>query len=163
VPNDLHVYLRNHEAAASAGYDLIRRAASSQRSRPYGDTLTELAAEDRRDLDALRQLMAQLGVRPDRILGTAARLGERAGRLKPNGHLVRRAPVSDLVEVEGILDVLQLKAAGWRALAAAGVGPADPSTDLDTLTSRAEAQIRELTAVHLQVAGTVLGTGTAGH
>ncbi len=50
----LAIYLRNHEAAASAGYDLFRRASSNQRKKPYAAELTELAAEVRDDLGALR-------------------------------------------------------------------------------------------------------------
>ena len=159
MPSQLSIYLRNHEAAARAGYDLVRRAATSQRKRPHGGELRVLAAEDGQDLEALRLLMAHLDVPPDRVLGVTARLGERAGRLKPNGHLVRRAPLSDLVEVEGVLNALQLKASGWRALAAAGVGDLDPTTDLDALALRAEAQIARVTPLHTQVAAGALRAG----
>jgi hypothetical protein len=155
VPDQLRIYLRNHEAAARGGYDLLRRAASSQRTRPHGDVLAALVAEDREDLEALHRLMRRLGVSPDPVLGTAARVGERLGRLKPNGHLLRRAPLSDLIEVEGALQVLQLKAAGWRALQAAGV-VSDGQTDLPSLTARAEAQVARVTALHRDVAGTSL-------
>ncbi len=51
-------------------------------------------------------------MRPDGLLGTVTRLSERVGQLKPNGHLVRRAPLSDLVGVEGTLEALQRKVAG---------------------------------------------------
>jgi hypothetical protein len=158
VPSQLSIYLRNHEAAAKAGYDLIRRTASGQRRRPYADTLATLVREDREDLAALHHVMARLEVSPDPLLGTATRLGERVGRLKPNGHLLRRAPLSDLVEVEGVLSVLQLKASGWRALQAAGVA-SDAGADLGQLIGRAEAQIARLTTVHRDVAATSLRGG----
>jgi len=158
VPSQLSIYLRNHEAAARGGHDLLRRAASSQRRRPYGDELHALVLQDREDLDALRQLMARLDVPPDRLLGAAARLGERAGRLKPNGRLVRRAPLSDLVEIEGVLLALQLKAAGWRALEAVGVSADDPGADLGRLVQRAEAQLARVTSLHAEVATTSLRT-----
>ena len=155
VPSQLAIYLRNHEAAARGGYDLLRRTASGQRSRPYAAVLATLVAEDGEDLEALHRLMRRLGVSPDPLLGTATRLGERLGRLKPNGHLLRRAPLSDLVEVEGALQVLQLKAAGWRALQAAGVA-SDGETDLTSLAARAEGQVERVTALHRDVAATSL-------
>ena len=155
MPSQLSIYLRNHEAAAKAGYDLIRRAATGQRQRPHAGELDALAAEDGEDLAALHHLMRRLGVPPDPLLSATARIGERLGRLKPNGHLLRRAPLSDLVEVEGVLNVLQLKASGWRALQAAGVA-SDGEVDLARLLERAEAQIARVTAVHRTVAAASL-------
>ena len=74
--------------------------------------------------------------RPERL---ALRAGERVGRLKPNGHLVRRAPLSDLVEVEAGLDAVHAKACGWQALRAApGL---DAAVVLDDLMRRAEDQL----------------------
>ena len=149
MPSQLSIYLRNHEAAARAGHDLVRRTALNQRRKPYADDLRRLVVENQEDLDALHALMRRLEVTPDQLLGTALRLGERAGRLKPNGHLVRRAPLSDLVEVEGVLSATQIKAAGWRALRAAGIGQPD---ELSDLLGRAERQLERLTALHAQVA-----------
>jgi hypothetical protein len=153
VPSPLSIYLRNHEAAARAGHDLVRRTASNQRRKPYGRDLQQLLVESQEDLDALHGLMRRLEVNPDPVLGTALRLGERVGRLKPNGHLVRRAPLSDLVEVEGLLAVTQLKAAGWRALVAAGVGQ---GAELDDLLRRAERQLERISGLHRLVAASSL-------
>ena len=100
--------------------------------------------------------MARLGVRPDPVLGTALRLGERAGRLKPNGHLVRRAPLSDLVEVQAVLAVVTLKAAGWRALVAARVADGG-EPDLAVLMARADDQLARLGVLHDAVAARSLG------
>jgi hypothetical protein len=151
VPSQLTIFLRNHEAAARAGLDLIRRAAKAQRRRPWGEQLAVLANDAEADLLALQRLMRRLSVTPDPVLGTVLRVGERAGRLKPNGHLVRRAPLSDLVEVQGILTVLTLKSAGWRALAAAGVAD-DGEPGLAELVARADRQRQSVLALHDAVA-----------
>jgi hypothetical protein len=151
VSSQLSIFLRNHEAAARAGLDLVRRAARNQRRRPWGDELTSLALEAEEDLTSLRRLMRHLDVSPDAVLGTALRLGERAGRLKPNGHLVRRAPLSDLVEVQGVLSALTLKGAGWRALLATRVADG-AEQDLPALVERADRQRERLLAVHSAVA-----------
>ena len=122
MTSPLAIYLRNHEAAARASFDLFQRVARSQRSGPYGSTLAALRDDVGRDLTSLQGLMRDLGVAPDPLLGVGLRLGERLGRLKPNGGLVRRQPLTDLVEIEALADAVHAKLAGWRALAAAHVG-----------------------------------------
>src|ERR671912_1744383 len=114
----LAIYLRNHDAAAQAGVDLFRRAESNQRDRPYGAELAELRAEVEQDARALRSVLKAEGVQPDRAQSLVLLLGERVGRLKPNGSLLRRAPLSDLIEVEGMLDAGCAQAAGGQAPAA---------------------------------------------
>ena len=150
----LAIYLRNHEAAASAGGDLFARMARAQADRPWGPVLVEVAAEVTRDVATLRGLLRDRGVRPGVLSSLALRAGERVGRLKPNGHLVRRAPLSDLVEVEAGLDAVHAKACGWRALRAVP-GLALPSTST-TSSRRAETQLTRMRAVHPTVAAAVL-------
>jgi len=148
VPSQLQIYLRQHEAAGRSGYDLARRAATGQRRRPWAAELRQLADEDREDLDTLQALMRRLEVPPDPLLGTALRVGERLGRLKPNGHLLTRAPLSDVVELEGLLGAVTLKAAGWRALDAAEVVAPGTGPDLPALAARADDQLARLRAIH---------------
>lgn len=150
----LAIYLRDHEAAASAGTDLFARLSRSQADRAWGPVLVEVAAEVAADLDTLRRLLRDLGVQPGALAGLALRAGERIGRLKPNGHLVSRAPLSDLVEVEAGLDAVHAKACGWAALRAAH-GSTLP-VDLDELVRRAEDQLGRMRAVHATVAAVVL-------
>jgi hypothetical protein len=106
------------------------------------------------DLHTLRGLLRSSGVHPDPWSSLALRAGERVGRLKPNGRLVRRSPLSDLVEVEAGLDAVHAKACGWQALRAA-YGP-DAPVDLDELSGRAEDQLSKMRAVHVTVAAAVL-------
>ena len=155
MPSQLHIFLRNHEAAARAGLDLIRRTATNQRRQPYAGELAAIADEAREDLTSLQLLMRHLEVEPDMVLGTALRLGERAGRLKPNGHLLRRAPLSDLVEVQGVINALTLKLTGWRALAAAHVAE-DGDPDLTQLIDRAQRQLDRMLPIHDAVAARTL-------
>jgi hypothetical protein len=150
----LAIYLRNHEAAARAGGDLFARMARSQADRPWGPGLVEVAAEVAQDVATLRGLLRDWGVRPDAVGGLALRAGERLGRLKPNGQLVRRSPLSDLVEVEAGLDAVHAKACGWQALRAAH--GSDTPVDLDELARRAEDQLSRMRAIHATVAAAVL-------
>lgn len=150
----LAIYLRNHEAAASAGSALFTRMARSQADRPWGPALGDVAREVTQDLSTLRGLLRAWGLRPDALSGLTLRAGERVGRLKPNGRLVRRSPLSDLVEVEAGLDAVYAKSNGWQALRASH--GADVPVDLDELTRRAEAQLASMRALHTTVAAAVL-------
>ncbi len=157
----LEVYLRNHEAAAQAGRDLSRRVAENQRSRPYATELAKLASDVDEDLRRLRSLMSRAGIGIDLLLGVAMRAGERFARLKPNGRILSRAPLSDLIEIEGLLDAVRAKWAGWHALLAAEPDLVqqqriDPA-EVDELRLRAESQTAILTRIHAEVASGLLG------
>ena len=155
-PN-LTAYLQNHEAAGQAGHDLFRRVASGQRHRTYGRELHDLADEVRDDLASLRTIMAETGVHPNPLLAMALRIGERVGRLKPNGTLIRRAPVTDLVEIEALVTIVHAKRNAWTALAAVPHGreALDPGL-LATMSGRADDQIDRLAIIHGAVSARLL-------
>lgn len=151
----LAVYLRNHEAAARAGSALFARVARSHRGEAYATELDELRREIREDLSTLRGILRRVQVPLDLVLGTALLVGERVSRLKPNGRLVRRSPLTPLIEVEGLLDAVHAKAAGWWALDAAEL-EASVAPELPSLIARADSQIERLRAIHASVAASVL-------
>jgi len=150
----LAIYLRDHAAAARGGADLFQRMRRSQGRHPWGRELESLAAEVLEDLRSLERLMQDWDVTPDPWTTLAVRVGERVGRLKPNGRVLRRSPLSDLLEVEAGLDAVHAKAAGWEALRAAGTPPTE--VDLDELARRAADQVVRLTRVHASVAAATL-------
>ena len=104
--------------------------------------------------------MRALGVpvRHYKVLGGWA--AEKAGRLKLNGRLRSRSPLSSVVELEGMhLGVLG-KAAGWRLLRA--LADSDPRLDaveLDRLLDRAQRQAEEIDALRLQAAQEAFSLG----
>ncbi|MFJ9948320.1 hypothetical protein [Kitasatospora sp. NPDC091207] len=88
--------------------------------------------------------------------------GERIARLKPNGTLARRSPLSDLIELEAMRTGVEGKTAQWQALRAiADNDPRLDPDDLDRLIRRAAEQTRTLTAWHQAVSAEALtGRGT---
>lgn len=123
MPSPLVVLLRNHQAGGRAALDLFDRAIAGQRARPYADGLRALRDECREDLDFNESVMRRLRVQasPVQVLGT--RLTERVGRLKPNGRVVGRSPISDVVELEGLIAAVHVKVAGWQAAQAGSSSP----------------------------------------
>ena len=160
MPTPFAVLLRNHQAGGTAAIDFARRAARAQRARPYAEELRRVAAEWREDLDFNESVMRRLGVTSSPLQVAALRLGERLGRLKPNGYLIRRAPLSDVIELEGLIAAVHIKAAGWRAGLASGVLTDEETARLHGLLARADTQAERLTAMHQQAAEDVLDGGS---
>ncbi|MFG1807631.1 transaldolase [Streptomyces sp. NPDC049040] len=155
----LAVYLNDHLSGATAGLELFRRAAQTQQGREYGSELAELSRQVEQDRDSLTQIMADLGVSTDQAKVALGWLAEKAGRLKPNGHIFSRSPLSDLLELESMLLGVQGKAACWRTLRA--LADADErlyAEHLDTLVERAEQQSAALEQFRLAAAERVLPT-----
>jgi hypothetical protein len=141
----LATYLNDHLAGATAGRELARRSASSNRGSPLGQFLAVLAQEIDEDRDALLALMGELQIGADRIKVLGGWTAERVARLKPNGRLFSYSPLSRLLEVEGLTLGVHGKLALWRALEVIQAGePRLANADLAFLSQRAERQVSEL-------------------
>jgi hypothetical protein len=153
----LRIYLNDHLAAATGALELFHRVT---RSGPDKDTiaaLADLADEESADRDALRQLMRRLDVEENRSLEALGWLGEKVGRLKPNGSLVRRSPLSDVIELEGLRLCVQSKLDRWRALRVlADHDPRIATQEMDILVARAEKQAARIDGLHRQAVQRVL-------
>lgn len=160
--NLLGIYLNDHLAGATAGTELARRMARSHRggdgsAREDSGALNRLAAEIAQDRSALLSIMAALGISVRAYKVGAAWIGEKAGRLKFNGRLLARSPLSDLEELEILRLGVEGKAAGWRTLRARA--DTDARLDagrLDELLSRASRQLEELEELRVRAASRVL-------
>ena len=141
----LKIYLEDHYAGATAGLELARRAAGANRGTPYGEVLEPVAREIEEDRDSLHAIMTELGVAPARLKVGAAWAGEKAGRLKLNGHLTGYSPASRVIELEGLVLGVTGKRCLWRALK--HVAPQESRLkvdELDLLIERAERQLDQL-------------------
>jgi hypothetical protein len=112
----LNIYLNDHYLAANSGVALAGRLAKALKTTTFGDEVAELAAEIRGDLGSLVEIMRQLGVRPQRWRAPVGVAAERIGRLKLNGHLFTRSPLSSVFELEGLLAGIQAKRCGWQTI-----------------------------------------------
>jgi hypothetical protein len=158
----LGIYLNDHLAGAIAGTGLARRmAASAEPGTERAAVLSRLAGEITADRAALLRIMTALGIPVRGYKVFAAWAGERAGRLKLNGRLVTRSPLSDLEETEMLRLGVDGKAAGWRTLR--GLAERDGRLDagrLDDLLARADRQSRELESLRVSAAEQLLATET---
>ena len=154
----LGIYLNDHLAGATAGTELARRIAASHGT-PADGTLQRLAAEVVQDRVTLLDIMRALNVPVRGYKVYAAWLGEKAGRLKFNGHLLTRSRLSYLEELEMMRLGVEGKAAGWRTLRV--LADSDKRLDaaqLDELISRARNQADVLEELRVRAAEQVTGT-----
>ncbi|MDB5068611.1 MAG: hypothetical protein JWM18_5045 [Chloroflexi bacterium] len=153
----LGIYLNDHLAGSTAGLNLARRLAGEHRGTTAGEALAAFAAEVAEDRAALLGIMHTLGVPISRVKASTALVVERLSRLKLNGRLLGRSPLSSLVELESMRLGVEGKAAGWRALSV--VASRDVRLDpqqLEVLLVRARRQAELLDGLHAQAAEGIL-------
>jgi hypothetical protein len=153
----LAIYLQDHLAGATGGVELARRAAGENEGTELGRFLARLATEIERDREALEGIMGRLGVGSDRLKNVAAWTGEKVGRLKLNGRILEYSPLSQVMELEGLIIGVNGKLALWRTLRglAEQVDGLDP-VEIDQLIARADGQLDGLREQHGRVAPAAL-------
>ena len=153
----LGIYLNDHLAGATVGLELARRVAGARQVPATGPELQRFAGEVAEDRAALLRIMGTLGVPVRSYKVWAAWAGEKAGRLKPNGHLTTRSPLSNLEELEMLRLGVEGKAAGWRTVR--GLADRDGRLDaaeLDELIARARRQADFLEEARVRAAQQVI-------
>jgi hypothetical protein len=140
----LAIYLNDHLAGSMMGIELVKRAAGEHADTPLGGFLSGLAAEIEADRQALRAIMTHVGARESPGKLAIAWAAEKAGRLKLNGTLLRRSPLTPMLELEalatGIFGKLQL----WKALSALDRDWGPAGARLPELIARAEDQLERI-------------------
>ncbi|MEW2155784.1 hypothetical protein AB0950_10895 [Streptomyces sp. NPDC007189] len=137
----LGIYLNDHLAGATVGTERAAHLVRTARGSALGRALGPVAAEIAQDRAALIGIMRDLGVPLRGYKVCAGWAGEKAGRLKPNGRLVRRSPLGVVLDLEALRLGIEGKAAGWQTLRrlSATDDRLDPAR-LDTLLERARRQ-----------------------
>jgi hypothetical protein len=160
----LGIYLNDHLAGATGGVGLARRmAASADPGSESARVLSTLAAEIAQDRVALMKIMGTLGIPVRGYKVFAGWAGEKAGRVKLNGHLLTRSPLSELEETELLRLGVEGKAAGWRSLRSLAERDSGLDADrLDDLLDRAKRQSDMLETLRVAVAEWVLTTPAEG-
>jgi hypothetical protein len=155
----LRTYLQDHHAGSTAGLELARRAAGSNRDSDYGRELSAIADEIAADREALERVMDGVGVKPNRLKDAGGWTAEKLGRLKPNNSLTSYSPLSRVVELEGLVLGVTGKLALWESLRAA-LGDRVDGADFDQLAQRAAEQRSRLEALRRRAAAEALATSS---
>jgi hypothetical protein len=144
----LGIYLNDHLAGAAAGVRLARRLRqSNEEDAELAQPLARISAEIEADRATLESLMRRLGIRRSRVKPALAAVGEKLGRLKPNGQLRGYSPLSRLVELEALLVGVSGKLQLWRTLGR-GLDTGLSGFDFTALAARADRQRGVLDELH---------------
>lgn len=157
-PDLLGIYCNDHLAAATGGVELVSRMIGVHRGTAYEPKLAQLLDELREERAGIRASMAALGLPVTQYKQVASWLGEKASRLKLNGHVLSRSPLSDLVEFEFISTAVLAKRAGFETLRElAAVDDRLDGALLDRLIAQADEQHEWLADARREVAARVFG------
>jgi hypothetical protein len=149
----LPIYLNDHLGGSTVGVELVQRIANEYRGTELGSFADALTSEIKADRDALLEIMEQLGASKDQAKVAMGWITEKFGRLKPNGELRERSPLTPLVELEGLSLGIEGKRALWLALTSVdAVAERIGRARLDDLVARAEDQRARLEERRLDAA-----------
>lgn len=127
----LRTYLRDHDSGALAGARRLGSAAQAHRDPQARAELSRLHSEVEEDRRSLAAVMERLDITPDPVKRLVVVAGEQLGRLKPNGFLTERSPLTDVVELEALSMAVTGKLRLWETLES--LGPEVTLTDPDEL------------------------------
>ena len=154
----LHIYLRNHDAAAAGGLQLFRRCSKANRGTEYDADLQTLTDEIRNDRDALRRICRLYGVKCSIVGRAVAYAGATLGRVKTNGRVFRYSPLSRVLELEALSGGVMSKLRLWESLASlSAVETRLDKAELNRLASAANEQLETLRRLHDMAAHCAFG------
>ena len=157
-PDLLAVYVNDHIASAAGGIELVTRMIGAHRGSAHEDGLRQLLDELRQEKSDVTAVARALGLPVRQYKQVAVWVAEKASRLKLNGHVLSRSPLSSLVEFEFLASAVRGKRSGFETLRiAAEVDPRIDAVLFDALIEQANRQYRWLTDVRREVAAEVFG------
>jgi hypothetical protein len=154
----LGIYCNDHLAASVGGIELVKRMIGVHRGGEYEAPLTQLVGELAEENTFLESQMSALAVPIRRYKQVALWVGEKLARVKLNGRLLGRSPLSDLVEFEFLASAVRAKRSGLETLRE--VAEVDDRLDragLDRLIEQANRQHEWLTHTRREVAARTFG------
>lgn len=157
-PELLAIYCNNHIASSTGGIELVARMVGIHRGGQYEDRLQQLLEELREEKVALSGIMKSLGIPVRQYKQLALWAGEKVSRLLPNGHLLSRSPLSDVIEFEFLASAIRGKRSGFETLRiAAEIDRRIDAALLDGLIAQANRQHDWVTEVRRELAADVFG------
>lgn len=153
----LGVYLNDHLAGSTSGVELSKRLARAHGG-ARGNELGRIADEVEEDRSTLVSIMRRLGMPVRRYKVIGGWVVEKVARVKLNGRIAVRSPLSTVIELETMTLGVEGKAAVWRVLR--GMAERDSRLDarlLDNLLARAQRQVEGLERLRNEAAVEVFG------
>jgi hypothetical protein len=144
----LGLYLSDHLAGATAGLGRIERMAKDFTDTPVHAELAGLAGELGRERELLTGIIHDLGARQRPQRQAAAWLAEHTGRMKLNGRLLSRSPMTLVLESELMRAAVLAKVGGWQTLEELAPQLGLEQSTFARLIAEGRSQIETLDRVH---------------
>ena len=142
----INTYLQDHHAGSAAGLDAFRRVAEGHSESDVREAVRRIGEQAASDQKSLEEVMQRFGAEPALLKDLSTKLGEKVARLKPNQHVSSRSPLSDLLEVEALVDAVHAKSLLWVVLRQLDDERVDKE-QMESLLERARSQEEELKAL----------------
>jgi hypothetical protein len=154
----LGIYCNDHLAASTGGKELVSCMIGAHTAGRFEEPLRGLLEELHEEQTAIRSMMATLDLPVRQYKQLATWVGEKLARLKLNGHVFSRSPMSSVIEFEFISTAVLGKRAGFETLRElADVEPRLDAALLDRLIQQADRQHEWLTEARRELAAEVWG------
>ena len=154
----LGIYVNDHLAAATGGIELVGRMISVHRGSRWEPPLQQLLTELREEKSSLLDVARALGVPVRQYKQLGVWVAEKVSRVKLNGRLLSRSPLSSLVEFEFLASAVRGKRSGFETLRiAAGVDDRIDAPLFDRLIEQANRQFEWATDVRREIAAELFG------
>jgi hypothetical protein len=154
----LGIYVNDHLMAATGGIELVNRMLATHRGDRFEQPLEQLLGQLREEKAAHLSMAETLGIPVRQYKQVLSWVGEKFARLKLNGRLLSRSPLSDVMEFEFIASAVLAKRAGFETLRE--VAEVEPRLDramLDRLIRQADQQHEWLSEARREIAAKVFG------
>jgi hypothetical protein len=143
-------YLNDHLAGSTVGVERARSARDANQGTEFAAPLARVCEEIEGDRDSLLAIIDELGIGRSKVKPALGWIGERVGRLKPNGQLRGYSPLGRVIDLELLVLGISGKLRLWAVLGEVLDG--ESSADLPALIARAEGQRSTIEDLQLRAA-----------
>ncbi|MCC2314749.1 hypothetical protein [Cellulomonas xiejunii] len=144
----VRTYINDHITGASAVSARVERMSGNPDAGEDAPVLAQLARELRQERDVHEATARDLGFTLSRWKHAGAAVAERVARLKPNGRIRSRSPLSLVLELEILRSGLEGKRLGWMTLREHADALGLDAARLDRLVERSRAQAELVEGMH---------------
>lgn len=155
---ELGIYINDHLTGSTGGLALAERAAKNSTDPERTATWRQVAAEIAEERELLTEIRDRIGAKPNLPKYVIAWAGEKAGRLKLNGYLLKKSDLGQMLELEMLEIGVTGKLLLWRALERLE-DPRLEGIDFGHLIEQAEAQRSRLEQFRINLVPTAVGRG----
>lgn len=153
----LDIYLTDHLAGATGAMHRLGRMVQGYTDLPIHEALVDLHQQVRAERARLAGLINDLDLPHRRGRLALATVGEAAGRLKLNGRVTSRSPLTPLVELEALRAGVAGKLSLWQTLQSVAGELGLDAAELATLEQHAQEQLEVIQRCHQLMAPSAFG------